>query len=57
MTSSDLEFTFFLATELKMTVAEIENTMSNGEFVHWTIYYAKKNQKAQLEQLKARRRG
>ena len=40
-----------------MTVAEIENTMSNGEYVQWTVYYAKKAQKQQLEALKSKRRG
>lgn len=40
-----------------MTVGELESTMSNDEFVRWSVYHAKKNQKAQLEQLKAKRKG
>lgn len=39
-----------------MTVAELENTMSNGEFVRWSIYYAKKAQRQELERKKANRR-
>lgn len=40
-----------------MTVAELEATMSNGEFVHWAVYYGRKNQRAQLDALKAKRKG
>lgn len=40
-----------------MTVAELEATMSNDEFVRWAVYHGKKNQKAQLEAMKARRKG
>jgi hypothetical protein len=40
-----------------MTVADIEETMSNDEFVRWAVYYGKKRQREQLEMLKAKRRG
>lgn len=40
-----------------MTVAELENTMSNDEFLRWSVYHAKKNQRSELEQLKSKRKG
>lgn len=40
-----------------MTVGELEDTMSNDEFVRWSIYYARKRQREQLEALKAKRKG
>lgn len=43
-----LEFEFFLAQKLGMTVARMRQEMGNDEFVHWGIYYARKAQMAQL---------
>lgn len=49
----DLEFEFFLAAELGMTVARLRAEMSNGEYVYWTRYYGRKAQREELERLKA----
>ncbi|MET9303196.1 hypothetical protein ABZX66_28135 [Micromonospora aurantiaca] len=35
------------------TVAELREQMSNDEFVQWGVYYARRNQRAELERLKA----
>lgn len=47
---SDLEFTYYLADRLGKTVAELERTMSNAEFVRWGVYHARKAQRAELAQ-------
>jgi len=36
-----------------MTVATLRATMSNDEFVRWSIYYARIAQREELERLKA----
>ncbi|MEH1013047.1 hypothetical protein V6U90_08040 [Micromonospora sp. CPCC 206060] len=54
-TSNGLEFEFFLAAELGMTVARMRAEMPNDEFVRWGVYYQRKAQRAELEALKARR--
>lgn len=43
-----LEFEFFLAAKLGMTVAEMRLRMSSQEFVHWDIYYARIAQREEL---------
>lgn len=51
-----LEFEFFLAKELGgMTVAEMRERMSGDEFTRWSIFYARKTQREELERLKAGR--
>ncbi len=37
-----------------MTVARLRAEMSNDEFVRWSIYYARKAQRQELESLKRR---
>ena len=32
-----------------MTVSELQTRMSNDEYVHWSMYYARKAQRAELE--------
>lgn len=49
----ELEFRYLLAQKLGMTVAEMAHRMSNDEYVHWQIYYARKAQREELERLKA----
>ena len=44
----DLEFAFFLARELHMTVAELTHRMSNREFLEWQIFYGRRAQEAEL---------
>ncbi|MDG4762427.1 hypothetical protein [Micromonospora sp. WMMD710] len=36
-----------------MTVARMRAEMSNDEYVHWSIYYARKAQRRQLQELMA----
>jgi hypothetical protein len=47
-TSPDLEFEYFLARELGMTVARLRHEMSAQEFLEWSIYYGRKGQRAEL---------
>lgn len=50
----DLEFEFYLAQKLSMTVGELRERMSNAEFVQWVAYYSKR---AQAQELAAKERG
>lgn len=52
----DLEFEFFLAAELGMTVGRLREELSSDEFLYWGTYYARKAQREELEQLKAQKR-
>lgn len=47
----ELEFEFFLAQKLSMTVDEMRARMSASEFVGWGIYYARIAQNAELARL------
>lgn len=51
------EFDHYLAERLGRTVAEMRRTVSNAEYVGWRMYYARKAQRAELEQRKAEARG
>lgn len=51
--SPDLEFDYFLAAKLGMTVARLRAEMSGQEYVGWTVYYGRKAQRIELERLKA----
>lgn len=44
----DLEFEFYLAEKLGMTVARLRTEIGNQEFVEWSIYYARKAQRREL---------
>lgn len=46
-------FEFFLAEKTGRTVAELREQMSNDEFLHWQMYYARIAQQQELERLKA----
>lgn len=46
------EFEFFLAAKLGKTISELRR-MDCDEFLGWNVYYARKNQREQLEILKA----
>lgn len=48
-----LEFEFFLAQKLGRTVDELRR-MSQEEFTGWSVYYARKAQREELERRKAR---
>lgn len=43
----ELEFEFYLAQKLSMTVAQLRQ-MGNEEFVGWTVYYGRLSQKQEL---------
>jgi hypothetical protein len=43
-----------LARDLGMTVGRLRAEMDNGEFVRWSVYYARKAQREEMERLKAR---
>lgn len=49
-----MEFEFFLAERLRMTVGEMRERMSNAEFVRWSVYYGRKAQSAELEAKRSR---
>ena len=49
----ELEFEFYLAQKLSMTVGEMRARMGNDEFVVWSRFYARKAQADELERLKA----
>lgn len=48
-----LEFEYFLAQKLGMTVARLRAEMDGGEFVYWTRFYARKQQAQELARLTA----
>jgi hypothetical protein len=48
-----LEFEFFLAQELGMTVERLRVEMSADEFLRWAIYHARIAQKKELEAARA----
>lgn len=52
-TTPELEFEFYLATKLHMTVGRIRAEMTQGEFVQWSVYYQRVAQQIELEKLKA----
>lgn len=46
-------FRFYLAEKLHMIVGEMEARMGNHEFIKWNIFFARRQQAAELERLKA----
>lgn len=52
-TTPELEFEFYLATKLHMTVGQIRSQMTQAEFVQWAVYYQRIAQQIELEKLKA----
>ena len=52
-----MEFAFFLADRLHMTHARLVSEMSNAEFVQWSMWHARKAQRREMDQLKAKRKG
>lgn len=45
---SAYEFEFFLADRLHMTVAEMRERMSNGEYIRWAVYHGRRVQDAEI---------
>jgi hypothetical protein len=52
-----LEFSFYLADRLHMTVAELGERMSNAEFVQWAMWHARKAQRRELAEKVSKHRG
>jgi hypothetical protein len=50
----DVEFEFYLADKLSRTVAELRESVSNEEFVEWSVYYGRKAQRQELAAKMAR---
>lgn len=48
-----LEFEFFLAQKLGMTVDAMRRSMSSEEFTGWGMYYARKAQREELARLQS----
>jgi hypothetical protein len=40
-----------------MTVAEMEDRMTNREFIHWSMFYALRQQEAELAEKMSKARG
>lgn len=54
METTELEFEFFLAEKLRMTVAQLRRGMTAQEFMQWGVYYGRKAQKQELAMLQAK---
>ncbi|QJY51249.1 hypothetical protein [Pseudonocardia broussonetiae] len=54
METTDLEFEFYLADRLGMTVARLRREMTAQEFMEWGVYYGRKAQKQELAMLQAK---
>lgn len=50
-TTPALEFEFYLATQLHMTVGRIRAEMTQEEFVMWSMYYQRQAQEMELDRL------
>ncbi len=48
MDETDLEFEFFLAQKLGMTVADMRDRMSQEEYMRWGVFYAREAQRREL---------
>lgn len=46
----ELEFEFYLAQQLGMTVTGLREGMSNDEFVAWGIYFGRQAQEQQAQE-------
>lgn len=53
-TNNDLKFQFFLAHELKKTIAEIRE-MEPAEYIHWAMYFGQIAQQKELANRKPMR--
>lgn len=50
-----LEWEYYLAERLHMTVHDLRRRMGNDEFIRWQVYYGRKAQKQQQAQWGAAR--
>lgn len=53
MEMTELEFEHYLAVKLARTVAELRRSLSQGEWMRWTVYYGRLAQRQEMERLKA----
>jgi len=49
-----LEFDFYLADRLSMTVDRMRREMSAEEYLGWSVFHARKAQRAELERKRAK---
>ena len=47
-TSPDVEFEFYLAQKLGLTVARLRAEVTNQEFLEWGVFYGRKAQREEL---------
>lgn len=55
MEETDLEFEFYLADRLKMTVARLRREMPAQEFMQWNVYHGRRVQRIEMNQRQAKR--
>ncbi len=48
METTELEFEFYLAERLGMTVAQLRRRLTAAEFMQWGIYFGRKAQRQEL---------
>lgn len=53
METTELEFEHYLALKLGRTVAELRRSLSQEEWMRWTVYYGRLAQREELARLKA----
>lgn len=56
METTELEFEFYLAEKLGLTVAQLRRDMSTHEFMQWGVYFGRKAQRQEMEVKRARQR-
>lgn len=56
METTDLEFEYFLAQKLGLTVARLREEMPAEEYIGWSVYYGRKAQREELAMAKSGRR-
>ncbi|MDN5751376.1 MAG: hypothetical protein L0H64_23230 [Pseudonocardia sp.] len=49
-----MEFSYYLAERLRMTVGEMQDRMGNDEFVAWGVYHGRRAQRQELAEKSAR---
>lgn len=55
-TTDGIEFDYYLAEKLGRTVAEMRATVSNAEYVGWSVYFGRKAQRQEMAMKDAQRR-
>lgn len=53
METTELEFEHYLAAKLGRTVRELRGTLTQDEWMRWTVYFGRMAQRQELERLKA----